>query len=129
MIAREWAGQIEPDILTRLDRFTYLSQVTLGARASKPFLVHGVTARELHADHYTEHAPGEQVESGVGPHRAIGQTLELVEAHDDRIKDWLEQHPSARERQHGGRSHSAPSGGTRVVRTGATQAGTEGRSR
>jgi hypothetical protein len=129
MIAREWAGQIEPDILTRLDRFTYLSQVTLGARTSKPFLVHGVTARELHAEHHTDHVADEKAKDGAVQGRAIGQTLKLVEAHDERIKDWLDQHPPARERQHGGRSHSAPSGGTRVVRTGGTQAGTAGRSR
>jgi hypothetical protein len=128
MIAREWAGQIEPEILTRLERFTYLSQVTLGARTSKPFLVHGVTARELHAEHRTEHAADEQAGSGAVQRRAIGQTLKLVEAHDERIKDWLEQHPPVRERQHAERSHSAPSGGTRVVQTGGTK-GTAGRSR
>ncbi len=121
MIAREWAGQIEPEILTRLARFTYLSQVTLGARTSKPFLVHGVTARELHAEHHTDPATAGQARNPAVQSRPIEQTLKLVEAHDERIKNWLEQHRPARERPHEGRSHSAPGGGTRVVRTNGAQ--------
>lgn len=121
MIAREWAGQIEPEILTRLERFTYLSQVTLGSRTSKPFLVHGVTARELHAEHHTDPTTVEQTGNAAVQHRPIEQTLKLVEAHDERIKNWLEQHRPARERPHEGRSHGTPRGGTRVVRTGGAQ--------
>ncbi len=119
MIAREWAGQIEPEILTRLERFTYLSQVTLGARTSKPFLVHGLTARELHGEHRVDPTTEGQAGGAAVQHRPIEQTLKLVEAHDERIKSWLEQHRPARERPHEGRSHGAPGGGTRVVRTGA----------
>lgn len=117
MIAREWAGQIEPEILTRLERFTYLSQVTLGSRTSKPFLVHGVTARKLHAEHYTDPTTAGQAGNAAVQCRPIEQTLKLVEAHDERIKDWLDQRRPARKRSHEGRSHDAPRG-TRVVRTG-----------
>jgi hypothetical protein len=49
--------------------------------------------------------------------RPIEQTLKLVEAHDERIKEWLEQNRPARKRSHEGRTHDAPRG-TRVVRTG-----------
>lgn len=116
MIAREWAGQIEPEILTRLERFTYLSQVTLGARMSKPFLVRGVTARELHAEHHTDPATAGPAGNPAVQCRPIEQTLKLVEAHDERIKEWLDQNRPARKRSHEGRSHDAPRG-TRVVRT------------
>ena len=116
MITREWSGQIEPDVLTRLERFTYLTQVTLGTRSSKPFLVHGVTARELHAEHYTKHpAEPEQTAHAGG----IGETLKRVEGHDEQIARWLDEHRPTRERQHGGRSHSSPGGGTRVVQSGS----------
>ncbi len=120
MITREWSGQIEPDVLTRLERFTYLTQVTLGTRASKPFLVHGVTARELHAEHHTEHpAEPEQTAQADGRARGIGETLKRVEGHDERIARWLDQHRPTREQQSGGRSHSSPGGGTRVVQSGS----------
>src|SRR5579884_2052892 len=35
MIAREWAGQIDSDVVMRLARFTYLAQVTIGQRVTK----------------------------------------------------------------------------------------------
>lgn len=117
MITREWSGQIEPDVLTRLERFTYLTQVTLGTRSSKPFLVHGVTARELHAEHHT--AEPEQTTEAGSRGRAIGETLKRVEGHDERIACWLDQHRPTREHQHGGRSHSSSGGGTRVVQSGS----------
>ncbi|HTU79421.1 MAG TPA: hypothetical protein VMF09_11730 [Solirubrobacteraceae bacterium] len=117
MIAREWAGQIEPELLTRLERFTYLSQVTLGARTSKPFLVHGVTARELHAKHHSNPTAAGQARDDAMKHRAIDQTLKLVGAHDQRIKDWLDKHQPARKRQHKGRSQDGAGGGTRVLHT------------
>jgi hypothetical protein len=119
MITREWSGQIEPDVLTRLERFTYLTQVTLGTRSSKPFLVHGVTARELHSEHYTEQPEREQTTQAGARGRGIGETLKRVEGHDERIARWLDQHRPTREHQHGGRFHSSPGGGTRVVQSGS----------
>jgi hypothetical protein len=105
MIAREWSGQIEPDVLTRLARFTYVTQVTLGERTAKPFLVHGVTARELHGAHRTEPPATEQ--PSKEERRAVKEAIKRVEAHDQRIKDWLESHQPGAERGHGGRSHPA----------------------
>jgi hypothetical protein len=118
MITREWSGQIEPDVLTRLERFTYLSQVTLGKRVSKPFLVRGVTARELHGEHYTP--PADEPVVSDGPRRgAIDQTLKVVEGHDERILRWMEQHrPARRGPDHDGRSHSPSGGGRRVLQSG-----------
>ena len=118
MITREWSGQIEPDVLTRLERFTYLTQVTLGTHSSKPFLVRGVTARELHAEHYTEQPP-EQTADGAGRRRAIGEVLKRVDGHDERIARWLDEHKPTRERHSEGRSHTSPGGGTRVLQSGS----------
>lgn len=118
MIAREWSGQIEPDVLTRLERFTYLSQVTLGKRTSKPFLVRGVTARELHGEHYTP--PPEPAAPEAQRRRGIDQTLKVVEGHDERIARWLQEHrPARRGECDEGRTH--PSGGGRRVLKGSSQ--------
>jgi hypothetical protein len=120
MIAREWSGQIEPDVLTRLERFTYLSQVTLGKRTSKPFLVRGVTARELHGEHYTP--PVEPAEPESQRRRGLDQTLKVVEGHDERIARWLQEHrPARRGECEEGRTH--PSGGGRRVLQGSSQKG------
>jgi hypothetical protein len=118
MIAREWSGQIEPDVLTRLERFTYLSQVTLGKRTSKPFLVRGVTARELHGEHYTP--PPEPTEPETQRRSGLDQTLKVVEGHDERIARWLQEHrPARRGDCDEGRAH--PSGGGRRVLQGSSQ--------
>ncbi|MFZ2112746.1 MAG: hypothetical protein WAU77_03315 [Solirubrobacteraceae bacterium] len=118
MIAREWSGQIEPDVLTRLERFTYLSQVTLGKRTSKPFLVRGVTARELHGEHYTP--PPETAAPEAQRRRGIDHTLKVVEGHDERIARWLQEHrPARRGECEEGRTH--PSGGGRRVLKGSSQ--------
>lgn len=127
MIAKEWSGQLEPALLTRLERFTYLTQVTLGTHASKPFLVHGVLAHELHKEQPAERAPGQQRARPTSVKRQgkqtpvecreVRKTLKLVETHDARIRHWLEEHRPARERNHEGRSHSSPAGGTRIVQT------------
>ena len=110
MITKEWSGQIEPDVLTRLERFTYLAQVTLGKNTSKPFRVRGVTARELHAEHYTP--PPQSPPTGRG---AIEQTLKKVEAHDERIARWLTGHPTSRRGGDSeGRAHNG-GGGRRVL--------------
>ncbi|HST38784.1 MAG TPA: hypothetical protein VLK58_04720, partial [Conexibacter sp.] len=50
LLTREWGGEPEPATITKLPRYQYLAQVTLGARTHPPFLVHGVTAADLHAD-------------------------------------------------------------------------------
>src|SRR3954454_692335 len=52
MIVAEWGTPPAPEVLTRLDRYTYLASVTHATKVSRPFLVHGVPARELHADHH-----------------------------------------------------------------------------
>ncbi|MHB1467608.1 MAG: type IV secretory system conjugative DNA transfer family protein, partial [Solirubrobacteraceae bacterium] len=112
MIAREWSGQIQPDVLTRLERFTYVSQVTLGRKASKPFLVRGVTARELHVQHHTPLPVKPPPVAGTTG--AIEQALKLVEGHDERILRWLQQHPPSRgAREHAG--EAARGGGRRVL--------------
>jgi hypothetical protein len=111
MITKEWSGQVEPDVLTRLERFTYLAQVTFGKHTSKPFRVRGVTARELHAEHYTPPPPPQR-----GRRSAIDQALKQVEAHDERIARWLTEHPtSSRGGGCEGRAHNG--GGRRVLQS------------
>jgi hypothetical protein len=40
----------ESDVVTRLKKYTYLSSVTLSGEISRPFLVRGAPADELHRD-------------------------------------------------------------------------------
>ena len=91
MIAAEWGTPPAPEVLTRLDRYTYLASVTHDTRVSRPFLVHGVPARELHADHHHPEAiPALQtaIEQTAGC-QPIADLLAAVDGHDQRILDWL----------------------------------------
>jgi hypothetical protein len=91
MIAAEWGTLPAPGILTRLDRYTYLASVTHATKVSRPFLVHGLPARELHADHHHPEAiPALQtaIEETAGC-QPIAHLLAAVDGHDERILDRL----------------------------------------
>ncbi len=104
MIAREWAGQLDGKVITGLARYTYLASITHGDRATKPFLVHGVTARELHAEHYHPEQLGD-LEAAIGKttrREPVAQTLAAHEQHDRNIRHAVE----ALRRQSSGGSES-----------------------
>ncbi len=92
MIAREWTGQLDAKTITGLARYTYLASITHGERTTKPFLVHGVTARELHAEHHhPEQLPALEAAIQTTTRReSIAQALATHENHDQRIRKAVE---------------------------------------
>ena len=92
MIAREWAGQLDPKILTSLARYTYLASITHGERTTKPFLVHGLTARELHAEnHHPDQLPDlEAAIQATTRRESVAATLATHEHHDQNIRQAVE---------------------------------------
>jgi hypothetical protein len=71
-----------PEAFTRLDAYTYLASVRLGREVSRAFLVHGIPAAELHADH---RRPGDVVALDTTIDRTVARRLvdELLSAVDD----------------------------------------------
>jgi hypothetical protein len=92
MIAREWQGQLDAKTITSLARYTYLASITHGERTTKPFLVYGVTARELHPEHYhPEQLPALEAAIQTTTRREpIAQTLATHEQHDQNIRRAVE---------------------------------------
>jgi hypothetical protein len=92
MIAREWAGQLDSKTISGLARFTYLASVMHGERTTKPFLVHGVTARELHAAHHRPEQLGalEAAIQTTTRRESIAQALATHEDHDQRVRQAVE---------------------------------------
>jgi hypothetical protein len=91
MIAAEWGTKPGPEVLTRLERYTYLTSVTLGGQVSKPFLVHGVPAAELHADHHRPDLIAEleaRIDHTCG-RVPIDQALREVSDHEARLRTHL----------------------------------------
>jgi hypothetical protein len=91
LLAREWGGDPTPQTVTQLERYTYLASVTLGARTSKPFLVRGVPAAELHACHRDPDglAALDQAITEHAGRRPVAHTLAALDLHDERILTHL----------------------------------------
>lgn len=91
LLSREWGGDPDPATIARLARYTYLAQVTLGHQTSRPFLVRGVPARELHADaHHPERVA--QLDATIDrttSRQPIDATLAALDGHDQRIAAHL----------------------------------------
>jgi hypothetical protein len=97
LLAREWGGDPTPQTVTQLERYTYLASVTLGARTTKPFLVHGLPAAELHRQHrHPEQLPElEQAITAQGGRHRVTDTIAALDKHDERILRHLQRAPAA----------------------------------
>jgi hypothetical protein len=114
MIAREWAGQLDTETITGLARYTYLASITHGERTTKPFLVHGLTARELHAAHHHPEQLGalEAAIQTTTRRESIAQTLATHEQHDQNIREAVETLTRSAQPTSGPGSSSGSSGRT-----------------
>lgn len=91
MLAREWGGQVKPEVLTKVERYTYLASVTLNAEISPPFLVRGVPVEELFPDaHHPERldALEDAIDQATG-RRKIAGSLAALNDHDQAILQHL----------------------------------------
>lgn len=91
LVAREWAGSVEPETIVNLPRYSSIASVTLDGEMGKPFLVRGVPASELFPD---ESRPEElsALEEAIGhgdDRQPIKQTLARLERHDQAILGHL----------------------------------------
>jgi hypothetical protein len=112
MIAAEWGTPPAPEVLGRLDAYAYLASVRIGREVSPAFLVEGIPAAELHAEHgHPDHVPDllQTVDQTAG-RQPVGQRLEVVDGHGDRIRHHLQ--PAGRPDTSG-----APAGGPHMIRT------------
>jgi hypothetical protein len=100
LIAREWGGRPGAEVITQLPRYSFLCSVMLGARTTKPFLVHGVPARELHEGAHHSERVGEldrAIDATAG-RRPIDEALVELDRHDQRIAEHLtDLEPSGRD--------------------------------
>ncbi len=91
MIGAEWGTPPSAEVLTRLDRYTYLASVTIGTEVARPFLVNGIPAAELHAEH---RHPDQLDDLDAAINKTAGrqpveERLGVVDGHARRIGDWL----------------------------------------
>jgi hypothetical protein len=91
MIGSEWGSPPAPEVLTRLDRYTYLASVTVGTEVARPFLVHGIPAAELHAEHRRpdDVTALEATIDQTADRQPVEQRLAVVDGHAGRIRIHL----------------------------------------
>jgi hypothetical protein len=95
LVAREWGGEPSAQTVTALERYSYVAQVTLGQRPTRPFLVRGVLARELHAEHRHPDALGE-LEAAIdqaAARRPVAEVVAALDGHDERLRERLAARP------------------------------------
>jgi hypothetical protein len=91
LVAKQWGGAVEPVTIERLERYTYLTSVTLGRDVTRPFLVRGFEVSELWAEHYHPEAVAamEEIIDERQGRRPVAETLAALDTLDDRIIEYL----------------------------------------
>ncbi len=91
LLTREWAGAVAPEVITRLERYTYLASVTLDMQISPPFLVHGASVDELYGPPASSEriAALERVVDRATGRRPVADALGAVDGHDAAILEAL----------------------------------------
>jgi hypothetical protein len=81
-----------PEVLTKLDAYTYVAQVRLGRTVSRPFLVNGIQASELHAEHRRPDSVAalEATIDRTVARRPVDELLGAVDDHGARIRQYLQ---------------------------------------
>jgi hypothetical protein len=96
LLAREWGGDVTPETITRLERYTSIASVTLDGEVSGPFRVRGFELAEL----FGEHAQPDQVpelENTVDRtlrRRPVAEVLAELDTLDQRIADHVSRTPA-----------------------------------
>lgn len=101
LLAREWAGSIEPATITRLERYSFVASVTLAGQVSAPFLLRTSAVDELFPDRaHPDDVPllEEAIDQNTG-RRPVAASLAELDDHDHAILQHLdglrENRPSA----------------------------------
>lgn len=117
MISAEWGTPPHWEVLTRLERFTFLASVTVGREVSRPFLVHGIPAAELHAEHHRPEdlALLDEAIDHNAERQLVQERLAHIDGHAARIHDWLTKDTKKNETPRVSGPHVVrPAGGSRA---------------
>jgi hypothetical protein len=104
LLTKEWGRQVDPDAITRLDRFHFIAQVTDRGRLSRPFGLEGVMVEDVVA------APATGGELSEGPVRRseAAAVLGHLETLDERILAALAKKRKQTRHEEGRRRSAGP---------------------
>ncbi|MCK9871347.1 hypothetical protein MRI28_17170 [Nocardiopsis dassonvillei] len=87
VVTRQWAGEVQPEMLVNLPRFHHVLTTTIGGQVTPPFKVRGALVDELFAAQFApERLPDQQhaIDANLA-RRTIGEVLSDLETLDERI--------------------------------------------
>ncbi|MDQ3574580.1 MAG: ATP-binding protein [Actinomycetota bacterium] len=92
VLAKEWAGLVRPETITRLPRYHFLVAATLGGEVTPPFLVRGLSVEEAWGDVGRPEDVAAMTETidATMRRRPIGDVLAELESLDERILEHLQ---------------------------------------
>ncbi len=94
LIAKEWGDMVAPETIGRLERYTYLTSVTLKGQVTPPFLVRGLEVSETWADHCGDaesiSAMNDTIDRNLR-RRPVADTVADLDTLDERILSHLRQ--------------------------------------
>jgi len=82
LLTKEWGGQPSPEVMVRLPRFQFVTQVTHEGELSRPFALRGIRVEDVHEKY--KNGTGVQVAEAV-ERAEPAQVSEHLETLDDRI--------------------------------------------
>ncbi len=80
LITREWGGRPDPAAITRLPKYRFIAQVTVGGKVSEPFALGGISIQDL----FGQATSTEPIDGAVET-RSPADALAHLETLDDRI--------------------------------------------
>ncbi|HEY0391467.1 MAG TPA: hypothetical protein VGC63_07150 [Solirubrobacterales bacterium] len=84
LITKEWGKRVNPEALTKLERFHFIAQVTHRGRLSAPFALRGVRVEDVLGE--PPRGGGQEAENGESP---APRSAEEVAAHLDGLDDRI----------------------------------------
>lgn len=106
VVAREWSGKVEPEVVSNLPRYSFCASVTQNAEVSAPFLLRGVPVEELE-EHFPEPEMREEIDAlEVAIDRSMrrrppAETVARLDGHDREILAHLRERAARRRKGKG----------------------------
>ncbi len=104
LVTKEWGKRVNPEALTRLERFRFIAQVTHEGRLSAPFALGGVRVEDALGEPATKGSGHKGLRASRAPERSAEEVAAHLDVLDDRILAAL------KERGEGGEADAQPPG-------------------
>jgi hypothetical protein len=90
LVTKEWGRRVNPEALTKLERFRFIAQVTHEGRLSAPFALGGVRVEDVMGEPAVENPDGKGGRRVAEPRRSADEVAAHLDGLDDRILEALE---------------------------------------